>query len=323
MKNAQAVVVLPSGAGGRVRDKRLRRWLSRGCVTFDPPRFEVLDRVLKIIDAPLPVGGYAALRFWGQTGERSAAWIAAADPVHLETRLRDLRVRALLPGQVSRDELRTLFEFLHSELGGNGQIDFARLGSFGYLRGDSGFETPAVSAAVAEGHVPDRFTPAGDAARTYHRLLGELQMCLHGHDVNDRRENAGLPAINSLWLWGGGLAPAVTERSLPPLYSADPLFKGYWVSCGGAVAPWQGGFDHCIDGAPEGFVAVSPEPAPEESGDFLESGLFRLKQLLHAGDIRSLTLLFRDGLMVTIGRIDKIRFWRGISPILEERINDD
>ena len=322
MKDAQAVVVLPAGAFGRIADARLRRWLSRGRIWFDAPRCEMLVRVLSAIDAPAPEGGLAALRFWGQADERSAAWIAAADPVHLQTRLRDLRVRALSPPDVPRQDIRAIFESLQRELGDDTGFAFTRLGDCGYLRGETQIATPGVSAAVADGHVPDRFTPAGEAGRTYHQLIGEVQMFLHGHEVNLRREEIGLPAINSLWFWGGGLAPERTDRPVPPLFSSDPLFRGYWKSCAGSIESWHGGFEGCISDAPNGFVAVPPDTAAERPTVYLEEHLRSLSRLMKTSDIQSLTLLFRDGLGVAIGRLDRARFWRGISALLDEQ-NDD
>lgn len=53
----------------------------------------------------------------------------------------------------------------------------------------------------------DPFLPGGDDARHWHGLLNELQMLLHAHPVNERRAGQGRPAINSLWLWGGGTLP--------------------------------------------------------------------------------------------------------------------
>ena len=46
------------------------------------------------------------------------------------------------------------------------------------------------------------------AARLIRRLQNEVQMVLYTHSVNDRREAAGLPTVNSFWLSGCGSLPA-------------------------------------------------------------------------------------------------------------------
>ena len=59
----------------------------------------------------------------------------------------------------------------------------------------------------------DPWLPGTRCARTWQRLASEAQMLLHTHAVNARREAAGLPSVNSLWLSGCGVAAGVT---LPP-----------------------------------------------------------------------------------------------------------
>ncbi|WP_410498368.1 hypothetical protein [Chitinibacter sp. S2-10] len=49
--------------------------------------------------------------------------------------------------------------------------------------------------------------PTGEGALKFNALQNEMQMLLYAHPVNDRRDAAGLPLINSVWLWGGGEYP--------------------------------------------------------------------------------------------------------------------
>jgi hypothetical protein len=49
-----------------------------------------------------------------------------------------------------------------------------------------------------------RFQPTGKDAVRWQGVLNEIQMLLHTHPVNEARIHAGLPPVNSLWLWGGG-----------------------------------------------------------------------------------------------------------------------
>lgn len=322
-RNPQAIVVLPPGAEGQINDDNLRRWLSRGRVRFAEPESEMLLRVLELVGAPLPESGLAALRFWGQTGQRSGAWVAAADPVHLETRLHSLRMRFLRRDELPKSDLRPLFDYLQATLGADSSLAFARIGHYGYLRGEASIETAPMSASVLHGLPPDEFIPAGETAVAYHQLLGELQMALHEHEVNQQRTESGQLAINSLWLWGGGLAPEAAARPLPILIADDPLFRGYWNSCIGDVTEWGGGFESNINQSMSGFVAVMPEVAPEDVALALNDCLNQLRRLLKRGTVKSLTLLFRDGVSVNINRRDALRVWRKFSPLLEKTTNDD
>jgi hypothetical protein len=317
------IVVLPPGAHGRIDDVSHSRWLSRGGVAHVEPRTEILHSVLGMLEEPAPVGGLAALRFWGQTGERSASWIAAADPIHLETRLHSLRVRSLRPDELPISDLRLLFDNLQATLGGDSGLAFARLGQFGYLRGSSPIDTAPMSASVLHGLPPDDFIPSGDSAVGHHQLLGEVQMVLHDHDVNMKRAETALPSINSLWIWGGGIAPEPVKRTLPLLFANDPLFRGYWNSCMGVVEDWPVDIESALSASSSAFVAVMPEFAPDVSAPALTDCLGQLRRSLVRGRVGSLSLLFRDGLSVDISRWDALRFWRGISSLLEKTSDDD
>jgi len=61
---------------------------------------------------------------------------------------------------------------------------------------------------------------AGDA------LLNEVQMVLHEHPVNEAREARGEPAVNSVWLWGGGRAPDKAQGPWHSVSAGDPVARG-------------------------------------------------------------------------------------------------
>lgn len=302
MKNAHAIVVLPAGEFGLLTDSIHRHWLLRGEVSSQNTATEMLVTVLTMLGMPVPTSGMAALRHWGQTGHRSASWMAAADPIHLEARLRDLRIRSFLPGQIAPGEMRDLFDMLQEELGNGEHHTFAKMDAFGYLHSDSPIATATVSASVADGHVPDRFPPSGGSEKLFHQLLGELQMLLHDHEVNIARQRAGQPVINSLWFWGGGVAPEAVARPMPDLYSTNPLFNGFWASCQARFVAFED-FADCLARSPQGFVAVAPDEP-------LDDSLSSLRKLIGFGRLRHLTLLFRDGYAASLGRFDRLRFWR-------------
>lgn len=172
--------------------------------------------------------------------------------------------------------------------------------------------TAAMPAAAIDGRQPDDFMPSGAGTAGYHRLTSELQLCLHEHEVNVRREDEGLLPINSVWFWGGGLAPEKKVQLLPPFFGEEPLFQGFWASCTGVVAPWPGSFAACLEIAVRDLVVMTPA----EDSDSLAIYLNELRGLLKSGTIDRLVLLFRDGLVAEAGRFDAFRFWRRMSPLL-------
>jgi hypothetical protein len=140
-------------------------------------------------------------------------------------------------------------------------------------------------------------------------------MAMHEHEVNINRLEEGELEINSLWFWGGGKAPEAAVKSILPLFTNDPMFKGFWLSCTGLIEPWSDDFQAAIKLAQKGFVAVAPEMV---AGHIISADryLWSLKALLAAGNIGRLTMLFRDGLQVEIQAWDNWRIWRRESPLL-------
>lgn len=64
---------------------------------------------------------------------------------------------------------------------------------------------------------------AGIDAQQWRVWLNEIQMLLHQHPVNQRREEHATPPINSVWLWGGGVYQSAVVPSLDIVYSDDAL----------------------------------------------------------------------------------------------------
>lgn len=59
----------------------------------------------------------------------------------------------------------------------------------------------------------NRWLPDHRSARLIRRLQNEVQMLLYTHAVNDQREAAGLPTVNSVWLSHCGRLPASTTQA--------------------------------------------------------------------------------------------------------------
>jgi len=314
-KNA-AIVVLPPVSGGLLENQSLRAWLAHSDLTREPGPIEPLAQVVQELGFPYPEQGFAALRMWGQTGDRPSNWVAAADPVYLEPRLDHLVLHALRRVGVQPAELRVLIDHLQTTLADGKQYGFMRLGSYCYLSARLPIATASVPAYVVDKKKPDDFLPSGEDTAEHRNLLSEIEMALHEHEVNLKREANGHLPVNSLWLWGGGTAPEQKTRAQPPLFSDNALLAGYWNSATGVVESWPGDIRTCIEKSVAGFVAEVPEfadsPAP------LDSCLDELRDALRSGRLSSLTLLFRDGLRAHVRRNHALRIWRRSYRLLDE-----
>ncbi len=301
-----AVVVFPALAATQIADPSLRRWIMRGTTTRfeDPP--ELLQSVLGCLNAAYPDESLAALRMWGQTGDRPTVWIAAADPIYLEPRLDHLCLHALRGDAMPAADLGELFDYLQERLAGRERYGFARIGAYGYVRANSPMQTSNAPAYVIDQQLPNDYMPKNDETGTYHSLRGEVEMALHDHDVNIRRESLGFAPVNSLWLWGGGFAPEQQAVPHPPLFANDPLLKGHWLSKTGVVADWPGTIAACLEASVAGFVAQANVGDADET----EQCLTELKAALQSGRLTKLTLIFGDLYRVHIERADAWKVWR-------------
>jgi hypothetical protein len=309
-----AVVLLPAVSDGRLKSSALRRWLARAELQAVDKPTELLSTVLGALGLPCPDDGLAALRMWGQTGDRPTVWMAAADPVYLEPRLDHLCLHALDVGGVPNSDLRPLFDHLQDTLVDNKNFGFARVGSCGYLRAAEPIATASLPPYVINGQLPNDYMPGGDEADSYRTLISEVEMALHDHDVNLQRQQDGLPPINCLWIWGGGYAAEQHTEPHPPLFANESLLKGYWLSKTGVVEPWPGTIAKCLEASVAGFVAMTPD---DDNPELLEHCLRELREALRSGRLSRLTLMFRDGIAADVQKSHAWRIWRRNSILLD------
>ena len=302
--NERHAIVALAAAPDEAAAPPVRRWLSHARYRQGERREDLLPRVLAALSLPAPDAGAAALRWWGQTGEPPPGWLAAADPVYLETRINHLRLRTFPPGELPAAEVREIFALLQERLGESARETFTSALANGYLHLPAPIATATASPAVADGASPESFLPQGPEAAAHDRWHSEVQMCLFDAPVNRRRMESGRLPVNALWLWGGGSAPAPARRRLPVLFASDEVARGYWRSSMAESEDWPGTFHACAERAADGFVA---EPAAEED---LPPLLGELRGMLAHGTIRRLTLLLPGGVSAELRRSDRFRFWR-------------
>lgn len=111
---------------------------------------------------------------------------------------------------------------------------------------DTGLFLMDLKAFDAPLHYPHILSVLGKIANPYieqsrqhlgwYKLLNEMQMFLHQHEVNQEREHRGLLPINSLWFWGGGNLPEKIDASLA-WYCDDSVLNRFAVSLDLTPAP--------------------------------------------------------------------------------------
>jgi hypothetical protein len=170
-------------------------------------------------------GGDAASGFW-----------LRADPVHLRaTRdgvvLLDASVLAVQP-----HEAEALVAALNLHIANDAQQFFAPHPGRWYLRLAEPAQITTHPLLDAIGRDVKPLLPAGPQALHWHRMINEIQMLLHAHPINDTREQRGAPAINSIWLWGGGVLPEAAPGPFDVVWSGDALARALAQRAGLAAA---------------------------------------------------------------------------------------
>ena len=156
-------------------------------------------------------------------GDPGDAYWLRADPVHLRHHHDHLALADSSVFTISRDEAHALAAALNQHFAAEG-IQFGALHpARWYLRLEADPEITTHALGDVAGSNVNLFLPTGKNALRWHRIWNEIQMVLHDHAVNEAREARGEPAINSVWLWGGGRKPAVPGHHFSAVWSDDAL----------------------------------------------------------------------------------------------------
>lgn len=225
-------------------------------VAFEP----ALARLCKLDDAPFGLlrllgepAGEADDNIGGGTGGKAARtghWLCA-DPVHLRFHHERIVLADAGAFELTTDESAALVAALNAEFADIGVFHAAEARRW-YLRLHAASEHRAEPISTVAGRRIDGKLP--DHNGQLSRWLNEVQMFLHGHPVNARREAAGKPAVNSLWLWGGGMLPASSEPVFSAVFGDNPLARGLAIAVGTPALPCPEGY--------AGLLAQTSGPRP-------------------------------------------------------------
>ncbi|MGQ0653566.1 MAG: hypothetical protein ACT4P4_15070 [Betaproteobacteria bacterium] len=266
--------------------------------------------------APTPAAG--AYTLFGAGGDPGEAEWARADPVHLRLLRERMIVMPAESFSLSQDEAATLSHRLReiAEI----RVISARRWCLRLTDGKTLAARPAIDAA-------------GEPApleRTSDALLTEIQMALHEHPVNEAREARGEPAVNSLWLWGGGRVERLERSIWHSVLADDPLALGLARAAAARHAALPAHAAAWLERAPEEgrHLLVLDElraPAALGAADDAREALERLERAwfapllaaLRSGRAGMVTLHVPDAGAASFETIrgDLRRFWRRPRPL--------
>lgn len=248
-------------------------------------------------------------------------WLRA-DPVELRLE-RDRLVMAGGVTDLDANESCDLVAALNQHFARDGITLLAPSPQRWYLRADRAPGISTTPLTRAENHDIGRHLPQGDAALDWHRVINEAQMVLHEHAVNAAREARGAATINSIWLWGGGTAPAIGRPLYEAVWGDDTLTPSLAAAAGIAQNPLPGNGTAWLTAAAAGenhlLVFNQPSDALRAGGiaawreqlAALERGwIAPLLSALRAGGISGITLIAINSENLLEASLTPSQLWR-------------
>jgi hypothetical protein len=245
-----ADLLLPPDAPTALRATRLphlEKWLARADAAKSPSRGAAGALAsLHGLPAPAPI---AAISLAGEKiGDRPQfsagqkmevcprfSWLRA-DPVHLRIDHDAVKLHDGSILGVSRDEAEELIAALQAHFAPDGLEFFALAPDRWYVRVPEGESPRTTPLPHALGRNVFGLLPEGTGRFNWRSALTEAQMVMSTHAVNARREEEGKLAINSVWFWGEGAAPASVEKRYSLVYANDSFALGLAALSGARLA---------------------------------------------------------------------------------------
>ena len=145
------------------------------------------------------------------------AYVLRADPVTFVAGRDDV----LLAGRVddmSLDDAMSLVDMLNRHFASDGVTFHAPRADAWFLTTHAG--VPVETDALRANEPIGPRLPRGAHGATWRRWLSEMQMLLHEHAVNQRREEAGLAPVTGIWVSAGGTLPAALGAPQVSIHAA-------------------------------------------------------------------------------------------------------
>jgi hypothetical protein len=268
-------------------------------------------------------------------GEPGNAYWLRADPVHLRVARDRLMVADSSQLDITPQESGGLVAALNAHFSAEGLEFSASTPQYWHLRLASPPRLETRLLGDVAGRDVRTFSATGADALQWRRIANEIQMLLHDHPLNAEREARGVPAVNSVWLWGGGVKPSVPGRPFTAVWSDDPLALALAAtvgSLGDALPPdaslWLQSAARPARQDEHNLVVCNDVARAARYGDLTEwqtrlealdrSWLAPLLTALHARQLSALTLVVPTSEACWRFELhpgDRFKFWRRGKPL--------
>jgi hypothetical protein len=224
-----------------------------------------------------------------------AAWLRA-DPAYMRPDLNGARLLAIGDSlRLTQADVDAFLPALRPLFGDAGFPLDAPTPSRWYLRLPREAKLPPF-AAPDEALGADLFEhlPEGAEGRGWRALLSEAGVVLHNHPRNAERAEQGLPPVNALWFWGGGVFPDHVRTRHAHVRSNDLLLQALSKTASADCGSDEGG-SVLVD-----YRALAA----------FDDGLRGWLDAAASGRVNCLSLDFADGARFAVTSRQRWRLWR-------------
>ena len=305
----------------------LEKWLSRGVIEKSSSQEDSVFSELGLTECKSKDKPYAALSLLAESSldvdvSTESYWLRA-DPVNLQPD----RDTALLAGHeelaLTQDEANKLVEQINTHFIDEPWTLYTFAPHRWYLRLDKPADLKTTPLAKVLGEDVNQFNSTGDDADYWFKIINELQMLLHGSNVNFERESRNIWTANSIWLWGGGYLP---KNSLNATYDKiitnNIFFAGVGYHCGFDVLPLDDSFIKSIE-TDNNFIILDMLSEQVQRRDLYtfvqtlnkleDDFLIHCNELLLNGSIGKIKII-TDEVIIAVTKKQSGRWWKRTKP---------
>ncbi|MCW8980778.1 MAG: hypothetical protein OQJ83_05275 [Altibacter sp.] len=306
----------------------LDKWLSRGLIEKSSKPNDILFSEFGLSSEDHKDKPYAALSLLAENNPEvniAGFYWLRADPVYMQADRDTVLLSAHEELALTQDEANKLVEKINLHF-----IDEPwTLYSFGphrwYLALDKPADLVTNPVSNVKGKNVNHYMSTGEDAHYWLTTTNEIQMLLHGSNVNFERESRNMLTANSVWLWGGGHLPGVNDanKSYDKIITENILFSGVAHHCGLDVFPLDNEFSNYIQKG-NSFIVLDMLSEHFQNSDLytfmqtlneIETKFLKCcNELLLSGKIDRIVLLDDDGVHITVTKKYLSRWWKRIKP---------
>lgn len=255
--------------------------------------FQCIAPAAEGMPAVAPAAAYA------ECGAVQAAWLCAATPVHYIAEMANVRLSPDGILTLTPSAAATLAADFNRVWNGAGVRLLATRSAQLFCLFDRALKVRTRDPNEVLGRHIEEYLPTGADSARLRQLISESEMWLFEHGANRIRRESGLPVVNGLWFWGGGV-PLASLPTLQGWVGGDDIFFNAFGA--GRQA-----------GGENGVIATASTPGSDQWQGIESRWLRPAAAQLRAGRLSRLEISAEQRRFTLTWR-NSWRFWRRAKP---------